>query len=452
MKTLIEVPAYISNSTYFFEEENSRSYICNEKTHREFLLEGVYSDVWKVILDSQNYKKSEEYAKLRGLENGFEEFIQELKILGFIGNNLPLEVKQDGIPESESDEAENELTLEKQKWMIDNNLLNELVLELSYKCNLFCKHCYNDKDDQKTEIDFETAKKIVDDAQALGVCSIYISSGECTINKNFLKIIEYIRSKRISFTFASNGQELYDNKELLDKIIKLSPHRIKLSLYSMNPNVHDNITGVKGSCIKTIEVIKKLRKNNVLVTINFFQLCLNKDSINDIIKFRDEIGASLSVDVFFLNNKNNNNADVQADDEQLYSLYKEGGICSNIVGRKNRWSSSTEDALVCHNMKTMLSVSPSLDVFPCLSFKYKLGNLKETTLEKIYNNSLNDFMKIFKIKNLEDCKNCENFEYCVYCPAMAMYENGFLKKSDICCHLTKLRMDVLKHKILNKNL
>jgi len=451
MKTLIEVAPYISSSSYFFEQKKSRCYICNERTHREFLLEGVYSDMWKVILDSQNYNKAKEYAKLRGLESEFDEFIQELKALGFIGNDIPLKVKQDGVPESEADNEENELTLEKQKWMLDNNFLNELVLELSYKCNLFCKHCYNDKDDQKTEIDFETAKKIIDDAVKLGVGSIYISSGECTINKNFLKIIEYIRSKRISFTFASNGQELYDNKELLDKIIKLSPHRIKLSLYSMNPEVHDNITGVKGSCLKTIEVIKKLRENNVLVTINFFQLCLNKDSLNDIIKFRNEVGASLSVDIFFLNNKKNNNADLQATDEQLYDLYKEGGLCSPLVGRKNRWSSSDEDVPVCHNMKTMLSVSPSLDVFPCLSFKYKLGNLKETTLENIFNNSLNDFMKIFKIKNLEDCKNCENFEYCVYCPAMAMYENGFLKKSDICCRLTKIRMDVLKNKVLNKN-
>lgn len=436
------INSYISSSNYFFEEEKSRCYLVNEKTHREFLLEGFFADLWNVILNTQDYQKVKEYAKSKNIEHYLDDFLHELTDVGVIKNDTELTVKQDGISAKDLNE-EDILSLQKREWLKNNNFLFQLVMELSYKCNLRCKHCYNDKDDFETEIDFKTAKKIIDDAIELGVNNVYISSGECTISRDFLEIAKYIRTNKLPLIFVTNGQTLYDDEILFDNIVNLYPHRIKVSLYSMNPEIHDNITGVKGSCEKTIAVIKKLRQHNILVTINYFQLSLNKNSLDDIIKFKNEVGAALSVDLYFLDNRDNKNTHVQATEEQLYELYSDvNGPCHCLVGQKSANASKNDESLVCDLMKSMLSVSPSQDVFPCIALKCKLGNLKETTLKNIWNNDINHFLDGFKVKNLKDCRSCKNFEYCIYCPSMGLYENGFLEKSDICCKLTKIRMDV----------
>lgn len=443
---MINIESYISSTGYFLEKENSRCYIVNEKTHREFMLEGVLSDIWNIVLLTKDYKKVQEYIKARNIEYNLDDFLQELEEVGIINNGSDVLIKEDGILSENIDEEENILSLRKREWLKDNNLLGMLILELSYKCNFNCKHCYNDKSDLITEIDFNTAKSIIDDAIKLGIHTVYISSGECTISRDFLKVVKYIREKRLSLIFCTNGKELYDDEVLFNNIVSLYPNRIKVSLYSLNPEIHDEITGVKGSCEKAISVIKKLRKNNILVTINYVQLSLNKDCLEDVIKFKNEVGAALSIDMLFLDNKNNHNSYVKATDEQLYKMYSDvNNPCHKLVGVKSVNASKNEESLVCDHMKVMLSVSPSLDVYPCIALKYKLGSLNEETLENIWNNKLNQFTDIFKVKNLKDCKSCKNFEYCFYCPSMGLFENGFLEKSDICCKLTEIKMNVWKN-------
>ena len=96
-----------------------------------------------------------------------------------------------------------------------------------------------------------------------------MSGGECTLNKDFLKIAKYIKSKFIGVEILSNLQLLYDDNGLFNEIVNLYPQTIYTSLYSMNPNIHDNITGIKGSQFKTISVLKRLREKNINVWINY---------------------------------------------------------------------------------------------------------------------------------------------------------------------------------------
>ena len=51
---------------------------------------------------------------------------------------------------------------------------------------------------------------------------------------------------------------MYDDEELFNEIIKIYPHQISLSLYSLNAEIHDKITGVVGSQQKTLYIIEKL--------------------------------------------------------------------------------------------------------------------------------------------------------------------------------------------------
>lgn len=441
----LEIPEYISSSNYFFEKENSRCYVINEKMHQESLFEGISSDLWKVIVDACSYDEISTYALKRGVQNELELFLKDLQKLGLIkinGEEFASSLENEHILANKNEEDLKLFLNEKYKWLYENGFLPKLAIELSYKCNLACVHCYNNKNIPNECIKFDVAKNIIDDAVKIGVSEIQITSGECTINPDFVKIVEYIRKKRIPFSFVSNGQVLSDDEFLFNKIIKLYPHRVRISLYSMNSDIHDSITGVKGSHEKTIKAIRKFRENDIVVTVNYFQMSLNKDSFDDVLKFASEVGAEIAYDLYFLANKANANLNVKATDEQIYELYSNSTclFSSQLSHINNNLNFGNQ---ICQAGKYILSVSPTLNVYPCIALEYKLDNLKNTTLENVWNEKMAEFRSKFQVSNLTDCNNEDYCKYCFYCPAMGFLENGFLKKSDICCELAKIRMNIL---------
>lgn len=48
------IPPWISCHTYNYETENSRTYISNEKRHEYIQLDGLSSDIWKMIYDKKD--------------------------------------------------------------------------------------------------------------------------------------------------------------------------------------------------------------------------------------------------------------------------------------------------------------------------------------------------------------------------------------------------------------
>ncbi len=138
--------------------------------------------------------------------------------------------------------------LDKLFW--ENDIIASLKLELNYKCNLNCKHCYNPKDMDEYSINYEQAKKIIDDAYSSNIYSISLTGGECTINKDFLKIAKYVREKNMPLYILTNAQKLYDDDDLFKEIISIYPNNIQISLYSMNPEIHDYIQVLKVLILK----------------------------------------------------------------------------------------------------------------------------------------------------------------------------------------------------------
>lgn len=71
---------------------------------------------------------------------------------------------------------------------------NALHFELTNKCNLRCKHCYNIDylTSDASELSFDEIKKIIDIAKSLGCNDIGLSGGEPFMHKDIMKIIDYV--------------------------------------------------------------------------------------------------------------------------------------------------------------------------------------------------------------------------------------------------------------------
>ncbi len=319
-----------------------------------------------------------------------------------------------------------------EEFYIENNIISSLHLELNYKCNLNCKHCFNPKNMDEYSISFEQAKKIIDEAYNSDVYGIALTGGECTINKDFLKIAKYVREKRMPLSILTNAQKLYDDENLFNELLSIYPESFKISLYSMNSDEHDYITGVKGSYHKTLNIIKRLRKKNINVHIACSQLSYNICSHKEVKMFADEIGAEFSRGCNFIHNKNNNNLNAKCSFEDIEQFY-----CDTITPKTLRQEFTKTNGRICNAGFTKLSIRPNLDITPCVGFNYVLGNYNSTSLKEITEIILPKFREKFIKSNLKECFKHEYCKYCQYCSLQSTHETGFLKKSPTLCEDAK---------------
>ncbi|MGB9748648.1 MAG: radical SAM protein [Candidatus Woesearchaeota archaeon] len=182
-------------------------------------------------------------------------------------------------------------------------------IDLSAKCNNNCVACWHyspyinkieDSYWRDTVLDFEVAKKLVDDLKELGTEYIFIcGSGEPMVNPKTLEIIEYIRNKGIECGLNTNGTLL--NPKFIRRIVELGMNRLHVSLWASNPKTYVKthpimkekvFLNIKENLKLLDRLKKKLKKKKPEVDIVNVILKLNFKEMKEMIKFAKEVGAS----------------------------------------------------------------------------------------------------------------------------------------------------------------
>ena len=434
---------WISTNVYNFELPTSRAYISNAFTHTLYWLEKESSDLWYVILKTNSLDKVLEYAQNRGLSCEVEEFLNYLKQIDVISFDKDI---TSGCIHYEKVNINNQSNDFLQKWTelnIKEKKLSHIQFDMTYKCNELCIHCFEDKNNQNIQLDFDNAKKIIDDAYELGLTAVTLSGGECTLCSDFLKIAKYIRKKRIELIIFTNGQSLYDNQDLFEKIIELYPFSIGLSLYSMDSKVHDRITGIKGSWDKTFYIINRLEEKHIPIEIKCFLTKYNADSYKDLIIFTKEHNFKFSLDECLIINQENKNLHTKLTDSQLKVLYKDL-YNEKVLNYKHKIDNAWLEEFPCNAGRTLLNIKPNLDVSTCSESKIVFGNLSKSSLKQIWSEQ-NEVLSNWRLMNRKKISdNCFQHEYCEYCNFCAVKALNEYNKVETLCRNAMIKMDVYK--------
>ena len=125
--------------------------------------------------------------------------------------------------------------------------LMSLQFELTSRCNERCIHCYipNAKKDKGIDLPIGLFKRTIDQFSDMGGLQVSLSGGEIFLHDNIIDMIKYCREKDMQITLLSNLISL--NEEQLKAIKDANVSMIQASLYSMDAEIHDSITTVKGS-------------------------------------------------------------------------------------------------------------------------------------------------------------------------------------------------------------
>jgi len=161
--------------------------------------------------------------------------------------------------------------------------LTSLQIELTSKCNERCVHCYIPHENKINDIEAELFYDVLEQCKEIGLLNLTLSGGEPMIHKNFCEFLRKCKEYDFSVNILSNLTLLDD--EIIAEMKANSLSSVQVSLYSMNPEIHDEITQMKGSFEKTKNAILKLIENDIPLQISCPTMKQNKNCYVDVINW-----------------------------------------------------------------------------------------------------------------------------------------------------------------------
>ena len=169
--------------------------------------------------------------------------------------------------------------------------LRYLLLNITNKCNLACKHCYLGNSGS-IHIERHLFEKAVSQFEEMGGLKLMVSGGEPLLHPEFWNFMEILPSYELRAVLLSNGT-LIDRK--VAKKLSRYVHEVQVSIDGISS--HDMLRG-KGSYDKAMRGISNLRSAGIPVSIATMVHKYNAGEFEEMQKLFSELEVvSWSVDV-----------------------------------------------------------------------------------------------------------------------------------------------------------
>lgn len=310
-----------------------------------------------------------------------------------------------------------------------DDFLRSLHIEIASECNERCLHCYIPHDLKTKAIESSLFYRIIEEGRDLNIINVTLSGGEPLLHKDIVDFLRRCRELEFSVNVLSNLTLLSD--EIIEEMSKNSLLCVQTSIYSMDADVHDSITKVKGSLEKTKNGVEKLLHLGIPVQISCPIMKQNQNTFIDVVKWGNEHNISVATDYVIFASYDHSNCNLvnrltldeveKAFEIQLTDNYAEY-LYENA---KDKYSLTSNDS-ICSICRYYLCVSAEGNVFPCVGWQNKvLGNLYETNVKDIWENSKEiSCLRAIKRDSFPKCVSCENRGYCNVCMMSNSNENA----------------------------
>jgi len=335
----------------------------------------------------------------------------------------------------------------------------QVVWDVTYACNLKCKHCYATAGKiWKDELTTKEAKYAIDVFDKTGVTILAFSGGEPLVRPDIFELTKYAADKGMYVAVATNGTLI--TKEKAREMKKAGIQFVQISLDGADAKTHDSFRGINGAFDKTVKGIKNSVAENFFVEISTTVTKYNYKEIPDIIKFGEELGANwLMAYNFIPTGRGRDIFEVDLSPEEreevlklLWNELKSGRKISvlstapqfarvslqeeegekEIIIPTHFYNPKLADQLVdlaefiggCGAGRFYMAMKANGDLQPCVFFPLKLGNILKDDFEEMWIN--HPVLKELRNKDIlkEKCGSCDYRYYCGGCRARAYAYTG----------------------------
>jgi len=309
-------------------------------------------------------------------------------------------------------------------------------LDLTFRCNERCVHCYLDHEDHGEMTTVEIEALLLQLAEA-GVFFLTLSGGEVLMRRDFFRLVEVARSLTFNVKVKTNGVMIGEKEA--GRLRQLGVEQIQISVYSHHPEVHDAITKLPGSLRRTIQAIRFLKSQGLKVTIANVLMTRNFSDHSGVMALAKELGAAYTLDPTITPKMDGERSvlALRIPGSQLSQVFNNQELVGDVEHFCAPPPPPDEEIMEgypCSAGHTACYVSPYGDVFPCVQFPLPCGNVRHQPFLEIWQHSaqLREVRSI-RAKDLTVCSGCSHVGTCTRCPGLAYMEGSMRGPSTADC-------------------
>jgi AdoMet-dependent heme synthase len=313
-------------------------------------------------------------------------------------------------------------------------------LDLTYRCNERCIHCYLDHEDHG-EMKTQEIKNVLEQLAQSGTLFLTLSGGEIFLRADLFELLEFARSLHFDISLKTNA--LLIDAGRARKLRELNVRKIQISIYSAEPEVHDAITKVRGSLERSLAAIRFLQAEGLNVKIACPLMKQNLMAYRNVQALAAELGVPYVLDMTITPKMDGDMSLLQlrSSTKELLPILQDASLnpraCSpnsleaETISTGSATSSGIEssayDDIPCSAGHNSCYISPYGDVFPCVQMPVATGNLRKQSFEDIWFRSAEmKRVRAVRESQLPVCSKCSIRQYCERCPGLAQMEGGDL--------------------------
>lgn len=334
------------------------------------------------------------------------------------------------------------------------NIPLSVQLDLTYRCNERCVHCYLDHEDHG-EMTTAEIKHLLDEMADAGVFILTLSGGEIFLRKDFFEILEYARLER-QFCVKLKTNAIMIREREATRIRDIGVESIQISIYSHRPEVHDAITLMPGSLRKSLAAARFLKSQGLRVIFANVLMVQNLQDYTGVRTLAEEMGVECTLDPTITPMMDGDRSVLQLgiEGDALRQVFRDQALVGDVEEFCAIAAPADENALAalpCSASHTTCYVSPYGDVFPCVQFPLPTGNVRQQRFLDIWRHSdrMNEVRSI-RLHDLTTCTSCSHVGSCTRCPGLAFMEGNMRGASSQDCEKSFARTGVPSANMLLK--
>ncbi len=334
------------------------------------------------------------------------------------------------------------------------NIPLSVQLDLTYRCNERCVHCYLDHEDHG-EMTTAEIKHLLDEMADAGVFILTLSGGEIFLRKDFFEILEYARLER-QFCVKLKTNAIMIHERQAAKIRDIGVESIQISIYSHRPEVHDAVTLVPGSLQRSLDAARFLKSQGLRVIFANVLMVQNLQDYQGVRALAEEVGVECTLDptITPMMDGDRSVLSMGLKQEALRQVFRDKELVGDVDEFCTVAAPADENelsALPCSAGHTTCYVSPYGDVFPCVQFPIPTGNVRNERFVDIwrYSERMNEVRSI-RLKDLTTCTSCSHVGSCTRCPGLAFMEGNMRGPSSQDCEKSFARTGIPSANMLAK--
>jgi radical SAM protein with 4Fe4S-binding SPASM domain len=331
--------------------------------------------------------------------------------------------------------------------------LTNLHIEITSKCNERCLHCYIPHDNKVSHIEPDLFYDVLKQCKDMRLLHLTVSGGEPMLHKNFCDFLRKCKEYDFSVNVLSNLTLL--NIEIIKEMKAFPLLGVQVSLYSMDSNIHDEITQMKGSFEKTKNAILKLIENDIPLQISCPIMKQNKNCYDDVIawakKHKIHVGDDYVIIAKYDHSTQNLNS--RLSNSEIKKIIKDKvandpKYLKQIELAAEKKKSIKSNDFVCTVCHSSICIADNGNVYPCAGWQdYIVGNVKETSLKDIWDKSEKvQYLRGMRNQDFPKCIQCLDKEYCTMCMVRNANENPLgdpLAVNEYFCKIAKLNREMV---------